>query len=281
MNILLLPAVENFSRIESSLGNNHTYTKGYFKDLVFKFNSEPKVHLAGKDIKEFDFVWLSSYWETRDLAYAISLYLTAHNVRHTKVEASGSKIVDHMIFNLAGISVPDTFFSLFWSNPVVIQRVKDYCSYPIVIKDIRGCRGKFANKVDSEIEFEEAIKGLPFYKKFMYQTYIPNDFDWGVLVANGKIVAGEKSFPKKGEFRNNACNGATESFVPVSEIPLEIKEIAIKSVASLCLSWGRADIIVNKDTGKPYLLEVNRYPGITKGSDEESAAIGYINYLLK
>ncbi|EKD32360.1 MAG: hypothetical protein ACD_77C00116G0002, partial [uncultured bacterium] len=40
--------------------------------------------------------------------------------------------------------------------------------------------------------------------------------------------------------------------------------------------WSRADIIIDKRTGLPYLLEVNRNPGITAGSDEVNGAYTYL-----
>lgn len=114
----------------------------------------------------------------------------------------------------------------------------------------------------------------------MYQQFIPNEYDWGVLVANGKVVAAEKSYPKDGEFRNNACNGAKEVFVDVKDCPDEVKEMATSAAKALDLKWCRSDIVVDKHTGKPYLLEVNRYPGITKGTDELKAVVAHLQNLL-
>jgi glutathione synthase/RimK-type ligase-like ATP-grasp enzyme len=111
----------------------------------------------------------------------------------------------------------------------------------------------------------------------MFQSFIPNQYDWGILVANGEVVSGEKSYPKDGEFRNNARNGAREDFIDVEKIPQEIKDIAIRASESLGLSWSRADIIIDEKTQKPYLLEVNRYPGVTSGSDEENGAFLFLS----
>ena len=52
-----------------------------------------------------------------------------------------------------------------------------------------------------------------------------NDYDWGVLVANGEVLSAEMSFPKSGEFRNNSQNGATEVFVDVNSVPARITEM--------------------------------------------------------
>ena len=96
------------------------------------------------------------------------------------------------------------------------------------------------------------------------------------MVVNGVVVAGERSYPAEGEFRNNARNGADERFVDVAEIPEEIRTMAIRASGCLGLFWSRADIIIDRETGRPYLLEVNRYPGITAGSDEVTGAYTFL-----
>jgi len=57
-------------------------------------------------------------------------------------------------------------------------------------------------------------------------------------------------------------------FVETKDIPRPIQDIAIKASEILGLSWSRSDIIVDKNTDIPYLLEVNRCPGITSGTSE-------------
>ena len=60
----------------------------------------------------------------------------------------------------------------------------------------------------------------------------------------------------------------------------EIKNIALNAGNALSLLWSRSDIIVDKNTHLPYILEVNRFPGITMGSTEVDGANNFIkNYL--
>jgi len=56
--------------------------------------------------------------------------------------------------------------------------------------------------------------------------------------------------------------------------------MAIKATKILGLSWARSDIIIDKETGIPYLLEVNRCPGITSGSTEITGARKFLNSYL-
>ncbi|MBN1618358.1 hypothetical protein JW887_03380 [Candidatus Dojkabacteria bacterium] len=281
MKVLIIPRVENFDTAEKKFSNIE-FHKSYFNNISFKFvTNEVKVRYKDIDCKDFDLVWVSSYWGTRDLAYALHLYLNKHKVKHTETEKLGSKVVDHMFFALNGIPSPNTFFINSKRISKFVEEIEDVCGYPLIIKDIRGCRGKNSFLVNNREELYQAQKDFKPGTKYMYQRCIPNDYDWGVLVSNGKVAATEKSFPQKGEFRNNACNGAKEIFVDTNECPTEIKNIAIEAAKVLGLSWSRSDIVVDKNTGKPYLLEINRYPGITKGTDEVIAVIDYVSSLIK
>jgi len=100
-------------------------------------------------------------------------------------------------------------------------------------------------------------------------------------VADGKVVSGEKSYPRCGEFRNNTCNGAKEVFVNPVDIPESVKEMAVQSAKALKLSWSRADIVVDKYTNLPYLMEVNRRPMLTTDSMEIDGAHTFLSHQLK
>jgi glutathione synthase/RimK-type ligase-like ATP-grasp enzyme len=97
--------------------------------------------------------------------------------------------------------------------------IKRVCGYPLIIKDIRGSKGRDSEYVASESELLTKMAGLPKNKRFLLQRFIQNEYDWGIMVVNGVVVSGEKSYPSQGEFRNNTCNGAKEHFVEIENIP--------------------------------------------------------------
>ena len=150
----------------------------------------------------------------------------------------------------------------------------------MIMKSTKGFGGKNAALINNKQELIETIEDRDPNFQYMFQKFIPNDYDWGIMVANDKVVSGEKSYPKCGEFRNNCSNGATEIFIDPEKIPEEIKEMALDGARALGLSWSRADIVIDKKTEQPYLLEVNRFPGITKGTTEVLGARQFLtNYL--
>lgn len=277
--LLVLPAGEHIDQVVDKFPFPITLTKGSYDKTEFIFQGgNVKVRHEGADLKSFSFVWLSSHWGTRDLAYGIRLYLENYNIPYTYVEKGTSKITDHMVFALNNIQTPDTLFLNRQDIQKCLPQIRCVCGYPLVVKDIKGFGGTNSAYVSTEEELLEKVKNLPRHKRFLFQKYIPNDYDWGVMVANGVVVSGEKSYPRRGEFRNNACNGATEVFVNTDEIPAVIKQMAIKTSAALGLSWSRSDIIVDKNTQEAYLMEVNRFPGISSKTSEVEGAFRYLSH---
>ena len=51
------------------------------------------------------------------------------------------------------------------------------------------------------------------------------------------------------------------------EINTAVQELALAAYRTLgCKTWGRADIMLDQKSGKPYLLEMNTSPGMTSHS---------------
>ena len=253
------------------------FTLGKFRHIsIVVHNGVINIRHGDVDVSAFSFVWISSGWDHRDLAYALRLYLESTRTPHSYTEQSPSKITDCVLFALRDLPIPDTVYV----NRLNVEKntplIKDVCGYPLIIKDTMGSRGKNLAYVASEADLLEKMSVLPTDKNFLFQRYIPHDCVWGVMVANGLVVAGSQNHPSAEEFRSNLCLGGEEVFIEVSAIPQAISEIAIKASAHLGLGWSRADIIVDKRTGLPYLLEVNRNPGITSGSDEVSGAYTFL-----
>jgi len=272
-NLLVLPSVENVDEIVKGISSKIKFTKGKFDKIqyIFKGTDVQMLH-AGIDLREFSSVWLLSFWRSREQAFAVKLYLDHFGIQHTYIEKATSKITDQVMFAVNGILAPDTFFADISRIEDHVEKIEEVCGYPLIIKDTKGSRGKYSAFIENRDELLSIFEEFPKYKRYIFQKFIPNEFDWGVLVSNGEVVSAEKSYPANEEFRNNACNGAKETFVPVEDIPQRIKDIAIKASNILGLSWSRADIIIDKNTGEPYLLEVNRCPGVSSGTSEVTGA---------
>ncbi len=277
IELLVLPSIENIDEIIKGIPVK--LTKARFSSLEFRFkdNAVSILH-KGRDIKTFAAVWLSSSWRSRDLATTVKLYLDNFKVPNTFVEQSTSKITDNMNFVINKIPCPDTYYVMKSKIMNHLDDIESVCGYPLIMKESKGRHGKNSSYIESREILIRKIQEQKKNKRYIFQRYIDNDYDWGVLVADNKVVSAEKSYHKLGEFRNNV--GATEVFVDILDIPENVKEIALKASKTLGLSWSRSDIVIENKTNLPYLLEVNRFPGITIDSSEVSGACEFLkNYL--
>jgi D-alanine-D-alanine ligase len=81
-----------------------------------------------------------------------------------------------------------------------------------------------------------------------------------------KIIPPEANY----DFHNKYFSDDTKYLCPTDlapEVNLAVQELALAAYRALgCKTWGRADIMLDQKTGKPYLLEMNTSPGMTSHS---------------
>jgi len=85
-------------------------------------------------------------------------------------------------------------------------------------------------------------------------------------VFQGKVIDVAQKKRKVGhENRDNQIRNHANGWVfaqPTAAVPDDVLSEAIKAVEYLGLDFGAVDIIVGRDDGKPYVLEVNTSPGL-------------------
>lgn len=275
--LLILLALPELKILKEKLSNKSFEVElAEYKDISVRLaGEESQFFCKSTNLREFDYVWLHAPWNTAELIYAISKYLDLYAVKHTTVTKAESKLSDLVIFSINRIPVPLTYF---FPNIVLrskIEILEKNFSYPFIVKQIRGSLGNGVYIVNNRDEFLKLVKDLNG-DKYVAQYYIPNDFDYRIIVGNNKILSGEKRIRKSGEFRNSAFLGAKEIFLNIPDIPSEVQDHALRSAKALNLDWAGVDIVVDKTTNKSYVLEVNRRPGLAAGSSEIQACEDFI-----
>lgn len=103
----------------------------------------------------------------------------------------------------------------------------------------------------------------------LYVKYIKKEKEYRVHVFAGEaIFVQQKKKEREVEQTNdqklirNRDNGWVFCLTNDEEVPQALKDEAIKAVAALGLDFGAVDIIIGKQDGLPYVLEVNTAPGI-------------------
>ncbi len=284
--VLVLNPPLKMREVSRKLTKKAKLIRGYYRNIeVIITSTDIRILINKKDIREFDYVWVTGSWSKRDMAHVISLYLTHHNRPHTSVNegAGTTKLVDMAMYALNGIAQPRSYFC---ANSEYIKRAEEIatvCKFPLIAKDVRGTFGRRSFLATDLKNLKEQLFALDDNIDFIFQEYIENDYDWGVIVGNNKVLSAEKSYRKQDDttFMNHASGGATEVFVPTKDVPELVKEMAIKASNILNLAWARSDILISKTSDLPFILETNRSPRMTSKSTEVTAFAEYINSIIE
>lgn len=166
-------------------------------------------------------------------------------------------------------------------NTRAVKKIKDDITYPAIVKLAYSGKGKGIYLSKNEDELLDKVKELQGTKELiLVREFIPNDGDIRIFTVGYKAIGAMKRTPKEGDFRSNISQGGSGSEVNLSENP-ELVEISEKLSSDLKLEVAGVDIMINKETGKPYVLEVNagpQYVGLEKYTST-NAALEIIKYL--
>jgi D-alanine-D-alanine ligase len=154
--------------------------------------------------------------------------------------------------------------------------VVKHLGLPLIVKPAHEGSSLGLTKVKSVDELPVAYKlaaGLD--KKVIAETCIIGDELTCPLVGQGKTTEALpviKIIPPQAnyDFHNKYFSDETQYLCPTGlapEVNAAVQELALAAYKALgCRTWGRADVMLDQKTGKPYLLEMNTSPGMTSHS---------------
>lgn len=240
--------------------------------------------VSGKELNQFDYVDFNWWGKAKQQALAAATYLNRRatpfmNKSIANLEAS-SKIGEMALMADSDISLPDTFISsgkqillAFQQNPPI--------QFPLIVKDANACGGKRNYLVDAYERLVEVIAENPDVD-FLIQEFIPNDFDYRCLVINGEIkVVLQRARNANAETHlNNTSAGGVGKTEPLDSITPGAQAMVLSAARAL----GReqlcgVDLIIDKHTGEPYILEVNQPPEVELGAEPEKKTTALLDYI--
>lgn len=188
----------------------------------------------------------------------------------------------------SGIPVPKT--ALLPDDKAIDKALKQVGGkFPLVVKLLSGTQGIGVSVVDSYSSLKsvyQTLRKLDKKAEILLQEMIPSNYDLRIHVLTNaadpsnlsgvKIIGAMRRNKVKKDFRTNFSLGATTQKVKLDP---EVEEIAKKAAAAVGCVWCGVDIIIDKKTGKPYVLEVNSSPGI-KGI-EKTTGISITDQLME
>jgi len=188
------------------------------------------------------------------------------------IMACENKYVTSKLLLDAGIPVPR--MAIIENEQKIESGVKEVGGkFPVVIKLLSGSHGIGVSVVDSYASLRSVLQTIWKLDKtieILIQEKIDSEYDLRIHVLTKRFNAPvpedtdsvllgfmRRNRVKK-DFRTNYSLGGTVEKTKVSK---EQEEIAIASAKAIGCNWCGVDLIVDKKTGKNYVLEVNSSPG--------------------
>jgi D-alanine-D-alanine ligase len=183
------------------------------------------------------------------------------------------KIATKLVWLSSGLSTPE--FQELKADSDWHAVVKQL-GLPLIVKPAHEGSSLGLTKVQSVEEMPAAYQlAAVMDKKVMAETCIIGDELTCPLVGNSndaealpviKIIPPEANY----DFHNKYFSDETKYLCPTGlapEVNIAVQELALAAYRTLgCKTWGRADVMLDQKTGKPYLLEMNTSPGMTSHS---------------
>ncbi len=136
---------------------------------------------------------------------------------------------------------------------------------PIIVKPNAGSRGEGISLL-RELSDISAIEHI---RDYVFQSFIPNDGDWRIVVIGGSPIAVvlRRGAKEEGQFINNISKGAKACDETDPEVLNMVRMISTKVASLFHLAFCGVDVIRDSETGEYYVLEVNTAPQWTGEGD--------------
>jgi len=257
-----------------------------FSDLFFEIKTgKVKIKVKGKDLSTYDLVFVRRAGKYVRFMGAISKYLDYKKVDFVdpafrEIGMSMDKTSSAIRLAIKKVPIPDSYFFFNESVLNLAPKIIKDLGFPIIAKAILSQRNQQIYILRSIEDFKKLIK---FSKKeFIFQKFIDIDHEYRLLIMGDKVsVLEQKSLRNYNKLKVEYMDLTGPSvFLNLNELSSITNKIALKAVKTLGLDVAGVDMAIEKVTGKNYLIEVNKGPGIVpdaKTSPELKAFSDYLN----
>lgn len=245
---------------------------GIFSDLIFEIEGgKVLVEIDGRNINDFDLVYFRNTSGFQSMAAALSIYLESTGVKFfDKSFISGSFTGDKFtsLMRLAVNSVPIVPSFLCWKGATSRskEKISKKLGFPIVAKEVTTQRMQSVFLIKNLKDFDElpdkTVKGTD--ARYLFQKFINFDKEFRLLVLGDKVgIVHTKTVRDNTGFQVGYLDQEEKpEFLNLEDVPSTIKEIAIKAATILHIQIAGVDICREQITGKTFVFEVNRGPGL-------------------
>jgi len=249
--------------------NGSKLTYSFSNETGFTFDFRDFENSVNFDISKIDVIYLWALGKRKKDVYFLANYLN----RKYNIRIVNKKYIEdlymcmlsdqpHYLANLDNnLPIPKTHII---HNVNSVKTLGDFIKYPLISKvsGIRGMgsKGKGVFKLNSKEELKDHIREYKdLAERFIIREYIENEGDVRIYCIGYKAIGAMLKKAPEGDFRNNISLGGTGYTFDLNKNP-EIKKIAEQAAKSVKTEIAGVDIIIEKGTNKPYILEINSGP---------------------
>ena len=186
-----------------------------------------------------------------------------NNFRET-IEVCSDKFRAYLRMQEVGLNQPKTVL-IPSDNPDSVNRAHEALDdkFPMVLKTLQGAKGVGVLLIETERSLQstvQLIQKIDPYADLLLQEYIEQDYDVRAIVLNKKIIGAMKRPKVIDDFRSNVSQGSKSEKIELTEIE---EDAVLRSAKAVNGQWVGVDFMPakNRETGHPYILEVNHSPG--------------------
>lgn len=236
----------------------------------------------GRDLTEFKAVYFKSYFRHHEQATSIAEALQSAGVpfvgNELKEYIPAYKLSQLSRLARGGVLVPHTLYLSMKHYESHYEMLQEKFGKQFIFKAIDGSTGDFNYLVKSKEQLAKIVADS-HGQHYIAQEFIPNDSDLRVLVVGNKIrLVIERRRADDSTHLNNTSQGADAHLLPLDELSMELQELSLRAAKLMNRDIAGVDVMLEKDTGTPYILEVNASPQIASGSYVSEKLKVYADY---
>ena len=205
------------------------------------------------------------------------------------------KVMTKRIWHSAGLATPPSVsLSPEQQTPERIGAIVPTLGLPLIVKPPHEGSSIGVTKVEQASQLPSALElALKLDPTLLAEAFIEGDEVTCPVLGHGadavalpvvRIAAPNGDYDYQNKYFTDEVQYHCPSGLPAA-LEAEIQQLVLASYRELgCRGWGRADLMVRRTDGKPYLLEMNTAPGMTSHSlvpmSARAAGISYEDLCL-
>ncbi len=255
---------------------------------VFISQGSVKMDIGGTPLQNWTTIYPKKVGKNRGIAHMLAhlsikngLFFIDRFHAHTKDSSDVAKIIQMFHLALNNISIPKTYVSALYTKEHIANAIA-YLGLPIVVKETNTSQGSgvfLAKTAESLEQILEERARIQSGREIFLQEFIPNTFEYRILILGDKSAVAEKKIRSQDEeFRNNVFLGAKEEFISLEQVPATVKNTAESAARATNIQVAGVDIIEDEHD-IPVVFEVNSSPSFTVDESVSPEIISLSNYL--